>query len=285
MLMSKRLDRVKLVKGPQGHFERLDPLDNIGESTFVLAREAIEEGRTQLAKDLIDYLFVPEVKLVHDAGCNWLWGFPTFIKNNYGEDAVSDAWNGVMSTLRRGQRGGGPLGVKRGVGAEERLIYGYALMTWRMHRMGTYDGLKGFKVREYEDRLELEWDPCSSGGRMMRGDDLIDTQSLLEPPYSLGVTEVPHDWSWNKKGVCLYCAHCAILHAQMDVDRVGIVGWTIDPPTASNPKKVCLWTAYKNEDDVPAAYYKSIGREKPKRTTPQSKPKNPNKVLRVISSD
>ncbi len=112
--MSKSLDKVKLVKDSLGNFVRKDPLDNIGVSTFNLAREAIQSGKKKLAKDLVDYLFVPEVKLVHDAGCNWLWGFPTFIKNNYGEDAVSDAWNGVMQILRRGQRGGGPLGVKRG---------------------------------------------------------------------------------------------------------------------------------------------------------------------------
>ena len=285
--MSERLDKVKLVKDANGHWERRDSLDNIGISTFVLIKDAILEGRNQLAKDLVDYLFIPEVKLLNNSDSDWLWGWSSFALNNYGEDSVTEAWNRTLAISARGRGGrrGGPMGAPPEASAEDRLIKGYALMTWKDHRMGKYDGRDGFTVREYEDRLELVWDPCSSGGRMMRGDNIVNTPSRMGQPYNLAVTQVPHDWSWNKAGICLYCCHCAILHGQMDVDRTGYVGWTIDPPTAENPKKACIWTAYKNSDDAPEEYYKSLGRNKPPRKTPYVKPKNPNKLIRTIHSD
>ena len=84
-----------------GWLERMDPLDNIGVSTYSLIREAIQEGRNELAKDLTDYLFIPEAKLAHDASYEWLWGMPTFFQNNYGEgaagEAVREAINGTDS--------------------------------------------------------------------------------------------------------------------------------------------------------------------------------------------
>ena len=46
--MSERLDKVKLVKGHK--WERMDPLDNIGVSTYALIKDAIHEGKNELAK-------------------------------------------------------------------------------------------------------------------------------------------------------------------------------------------------------------------------------------------
>ena len=62
--MSERLDKVNLVKGQQ--WERQDPLDNVGVSTHVLIKDAIQEGKNQLAKDLIDYFYFWETKIVKD---------------------------------------------------------------------------------------------------------------------------------------------------------------------------------------------------------------------------
>jgi hypothetical protein len=90
--MSEQLDKVKLVKNPKGWWERMDPLENMGVSTFTLIRDAIKEGRKELAKDLLDYLFIPEAKLVHDAIYEQLWGWPSFIQKNYGEDEVYYAY-------------------------------------------------------------------------------------------------------------------------------------------------------------------------------------------------
>jgi hypothetical protein len=194
--MSERLDKVKLVKDEKGFWQRMDPLDNIGVSTFVLIKDAIEEGKNELARDLVDYLFIPETKLVHDAHGDWMLGWPSFIARNYGEDAVPEAYayvfkHGWASPLVDLE----PTVTKRG-SAEERLILTYALRTWTGHRMGTYDGRDGFVVKEYEDRLELDWDPCASGGRGMRGDDIWGTSSRVEEPYNQWATTVPHPWSW-----------------------------------------------------------------------------------------
>ena len=58
--MSKGLDKLKLVKGRK--WERMDDLDNIGVSTYALLKDAIKEGKTDLAKDIADYLYFWELK-------------------------------------------------------------------------------------------------------------------------------------------------------------------------------------------------------------------------------
>ena len=93
--MSKRLDKVKLVKGRQ--WERMDPMDNIGVSTYALIRDAIQEGRNELAKDLIDYLYFREVKFVRDSNCDLVGGFPQYYMTNFGEDALYGDYRAVMA--------------------------------------------------------------------------------------------------------------------------------------------------------------------------------------------
>jgi hypothetical protein len=282
--MSKRLDKVKLVKDEKGFFKRMDPIENIGVSTFVLIKDAIEESKFQLAKDLVDYLFIPEVKLVHDAHGDWMLGWPSFLARNYGEDVISEAyefvfrygWANPLATMK-------PEFHKRG-SAEERLILTYALRTWTGHRMGTYDGRDGFTVKDYEDRLELDWDPCASGGRGLRGDQMAGTPGRLEEPYNQWATTVPHKWSWGLTGVSGYCVHCCIIHAQWEVDKYGYLRFVQIPPTKDNPNRPCTWVAYKDEDDTPEEYYTMVGRVKPKRTSPPHKFSNPPKLLGVKHS-
>ena len=57
--MSERLDKLNLVKGYK--WERMDPLDNIGVPTYALIKDAIEEGKNDLARDLIDYVYFWEI--------------------------------------------------------------------------------------------------------------------------------------------------------------------------------------------------------------------------------
>ena len=48
-----------------------------------------------------------------------------------------------------------------------------------------------------------------------------DTGSRAEAPYDFGVTQEEHDWAWNEKGVCYYCAHCCFALEHWPARAVG----------------------------------------------------------------
>ena len=64
----------------------MDSLDNIGVSTYTLLKDAIQEGKNELAKDLADYLYFWERKPEFDLWC----GFGEFVRVYYGEYAEGE---------------------------------------------------------------------------------------------------------------------------------------------------------------------------------------------------
>ena len=96
--MSERLDKVKLVKGRK--WKRMDPLHNTGVSTYALIKDAIQEGKTELAKDLTDYLYFWELKFVRDTNIDLLGGFSQFFMTNYGENGLYEAFRETIMRMR-----------------------------------------------------------------------------------------------------------------------------------------------------------------------------------------
>ncbi|MFH1032407.1 MAG: hypothetical protein V1767_07610 [Chloroflexota bacterium] len=278
--MSKRLDKVKLVKGRQ--WERQDPIDNIGVSTYVLIKDAIQEGRNDLAKDLADYVYFWETKFARDTNFDLIAGWPEFVRINYGEYAEIEDQRAAMIQTRMWKL---PFTEKPTVQKREQSPYDYTMgYGWRMlkyHRMGKNDGAGGFTIEEYPDRYEFVWDPCYSGGRPRRGDPVTGTPPRTSPLYT--GNQVPHPWSWGKTGVPGYCMHCALIHNIMDVEQRGYLQWASGYP--DDPWKPCTYIAYKDVDWIPEEYYTRIGRTKPKVTSTAPRPKDVNKLIRVIHSD
>ena len=123
-------------------------------------------------------------------------------------------------------------------------------------------------LQEHEDRWELEFDPCGSGGRSSRGDPVEGTGSRVEPPYEFGVTRGEYDWAWNEKGVCYYCAHCCFALQLLPAERWGHPVRVVDSPlypqeTKGERPKKCRWTIYKSIEAIPQEAYERIGRTKP----------------------
>ena len=54
------------------------------------------------------------------------------------------------------------------------------------------------RMVEHEDRYELEFDPCGSGGRALRGDIVEGTPSRIQEPYNFGVIKGAYDWTDGK---------------------------------------------------------------------------------------
>ena len=124
------------------------------------------------------------------------------------------------------------------------------------------------EVTEDEEKYVIAFDPCGSGGRGQRGDLVEGTPSRSEAPYNFGVTTEEHDWAWNEKGVCYYCAHCCFALEYWPAQQWGHPLRVIDSPlypeeTSGEQPKKCTWTIYKSVDAIPAAAYARIGMSKP----------------------
>ena len=122
---------------------------------------------------------------------------------------------------------------------------------------------------EHDDRWEMTFDPCGSGGRALRGDIVEQTPSRLGPPYEFAYIEGAYDWTDGKAGMCVYCNHCQLLYEQWPMDRAGIPFLVVDPPTYpdgvghDDPPR-CRYTIYKSADAVPDEVYARSGKERPK---------------------
>jgi hypothetical protein len=235
-----------------GRAVRQEDVDDLGVPTQDQLVQAIDEGRLDDAKRLAGYM-VTEGKSLHDLFCDWVWDMQTQIAKRWGEDAVGDVLRSSQETwmLRRSWKG------FLGMTVPERVAVTAEIM--RAHHGGPkQDGALG--ITEDEHRFSIRMDPCGSGGRMRRGDPVDSTQSRLGAPYSFGVTQQPHDWSWGRTGVPYYCTHCA-MNEILPMEWGGHPLWVTDfEPDASKP---CHWHFYKTAEAIPEAYYTRVGRTKP----------------------
>jgi hypothetical protein len=235
-----------------GRAVRQEDVDDLGVPTQDQLVQAIDEGRLDDAKRLAGYM-VTEGKSLHDLFCDWVWDMQTQIAKRWGEDAVGDVLRSSQETwmLRRSWKG------FLGMTVPERVAVTAEIM--RAHHGGPkQDGALG--ITEDEHRFSIRMDPCGSGGRMRRGDPVDGTPSRLGAPYTFGVTQQPHDWSWGRTGVPYYCTHCA-MNEILPMEWGGHPLWVTDfEPDASKP---CHWHFYKTADAIPEAYYTRVGRTKP----------------------
>jgi hypothetical protein len=203
---------------------------------------------------------------LHDRGADLQGGLLTFVARRFGEPRIEDCYRYVLEPYL--QERYGPFDVRDRQYEETvyRNLY-LAFEAMRAHLCG--QGREGdLELEEYEDRVVLRFDPCGSGGRMQRGDTIEGTPSRTEPPYEFGVTQAEHDWAWNEKGVCYYCAHCCFALERWPAEQWGHPVRVVDSPlhpdetTDERPKK-CTWTIYKSLEAIPAEAYERIGLRKP----------------------
>lgn len=116
----------------------------------------------------------------------------------------------------------------------------------------------------FEDRVTFTFAPCGSGGRAVIGEPLDGTPPHMAPPYRWKALEERHDFAWNLKGVCTYCAHCCILTEKLPIESYGYPVRVVDPPLWPNDgHAVCKWTVYRTPEAVPEAVYARLGFRKP----------------------
>ena len=183
---------------------------------------------------------------VHDAQADWAWGLLSSLRDGLGEERMDEVFR-----------------VTQGRWVSERYA-ALGEMTPQESLELTIEGMRGhftgpgrrgrIDVVDEGDRFVLSFDPCGTGGRMRR-------DRRTEEPFRFAVTQQAHDWSWNRKGVCLYCAHCAVVNEILPIESLGTPMRVTDHP--ENDGDPCRWTIYKAPELVPDWVYERVGRPRP----------------------
>jgi hypothetical protein len=192
---------------------------------------------------------------VHDAQADWAWGLLSSLSDGLGEERMDEVFR-----------------VTQGQWVSERYA-ALGEMTPQESLELTIEGMRGHftgparagrvDVAEEDDRWILSFDPCGSGGRMRRSDPSRGQTPRTEAPFSFAVTAEAHDWSWGRKGVCLYCAHCAVVNEIIPIESLGTPMRMTEHPESPDDK--CRWTIYKSPDAVPDWVYERVGKQPPAR--------------------
>jgi hypothetical protein len=201
-------------------------------------------------------------RLAHDMDVDTLLGLFDVVIDELGEAAIGEMWEHLVQDWfdKRYAR----FDVSRADWKDSfRLLVFVSFEAMHGHLCGRKrEG--DVEYREFEDRVELEFDPCGSGGRAYRGEPLEGTGSRMEAPYGFKPVRGAYDFTWNKPGICTYCAHCCVLTELMPARAFGYPVRVIDPPSyphAANAK--CRYTIYKDPRAIPEHVYRRIGLEKP----------------------
>jgi hypothetical protein len=203
---------------------------------------------------------------LHDRYADLMAGLLAFVARRFGEAALEPCYRSVLEPYIQERYMVFDVRYRPYADTLVRNLY-ISLEAMRCHLVGP-DRRGDVGLEEFDDRWELRFDPCGSGGRILRGDDLEGTGSRVLEPYEFGVTQERHPWAWNEVGVCYYCAHCNLALSTLPAERWGHPVRTVDPPLwrgEDDPltRKQCTWTIWKSLEAIPEREYERIGRTKP----------------------
>lgn len=227
---------------------REDEPNEVGVSTLKNAFAAMDRGDTAEARRIVEYARL-EWQVVHDMYVNWCWSFFTYIAKNYGEGEVEKAMRFVIDSYYKER-------YDKVMASDVKTQLQLSVEGLRGHLMGP--GRQGeIEVTEEPERYKLTLNSCGSGGVARQR-----VESGREPnPQLYGFSEEAHPWTWGKKDVCYYCAHCALVNEVMSIEGYGHpMRITEYPEKAEDP---CVWYIYKDPKDIPAEYYERVGKPAP----------------------
>ena len=211
--------------------------------------------------------FREDWRRLHDRYADVMAGVLAYVAGRFGEAALEDCYRAVLEPYIQERYMPFDTRVHPYESTLERNVY-TVFEAMRAHLVGPKrDGEIEFE--EDDDKITVRFDPCGSGGRQLRGDDVEGTGSRVLEPYEFGVTDGEYDWAWNEKGVCYYCAHCCLTLEKLPAERWGHPVRVVEPPIwggsadADSTRRKCTWTVYKSLEAIPEAAYERIGHTKP----------------------
>lgn len=213
---------------------------------------AIEAGSVDDFNRLLDSYVTREAWFIHDTSADWSWALLSVFMREWGE--------GILDEVLR-------------VTEEPWVTVRYAAlkeMTQEQSLQLTVEGMRGhftgpdraghIFIDDEPDRYVMHFKYCGSGGRMRNGDPQVGSGSRLEAPYHFLNVEGAYGWTWNRKNVCAYCAHCAVVNQVLPIEGLGHpMRMTLYP---ENPTDPCRWVIYKDKTNFPEEAFTSVGKMK-----------------------
>ncbi len=203
---------------------------------------------------------------LHDRSADLMAGILAYVVKRFGEAKLEDCYRAVMEPYLQERYMVFDVTKTPYEDTIDRNLY-IALEAMRGHLVGP-ERNGDIELVEEDDRWVMRFDPCGSGGRIMRGDPVEGTGSRVLAPYEFGVLEEARPWTWGETGVCHYCAHCNLALSTIPAERWGHPVRTVDPPLwrgEDDPatRAKCQWTIWKSLEAIPEREYERIGRTKP----------------------
>jgi len=214
-----------------------EQLEELCTQTVDLLIGAIQSGDKEKAIAFAKQLH-EEGLFVHDGLLRWLTGLLSHIYRNYGDEALekahrdtSEVWLGPL------MQAWADLDVKGKVEVLAKIL--------RVHFMPV-------KIQEDDDKFVAWSQPCTGGSLLQQG--------VYDPPLSLAKIREPHDWTFGRSDLPIYCTHCAFMNIMP-------IEWTGEPFIISVPGEklgtdICKRILYKDPDNIPEEVYQTVGKEK-----------------------
>lgn len=243
--------RLAAMEARIGEPPRLTLGDDVAVAERSVARDAVRAGDAASARVALDALRDARIT-VHDNQADWSWGLLTLFREALGEAPMGEVMRATMEPWLRERYAA--LGAMT-----PREIFELTIEGMRGHYVGP--GRTGVvDVRDEPDRWVMEFDPCGTGGRMRRGDPGRGQVPRTDPPYDFSMVQEAYPWTWGERGVCLYCAHCAVVNEILPIEQHGTPMRVTDYP--QQPGDRCRWTVYKDPAFVPLEAFTRVGKER-----------------------
>jgi hypothetical protein len=224
-----------------------EELRELSRPTMDRAIEAMDAGDLAKARALCEGMKY-EWLMLHDLYTHGIAALLSFVKERLGEDAVADAQVDNYGYWERQVEKIGQL--------DRRAVVELLAATWRAHSTSGVGRNPGaFTITEDEQKVTFAMNPCGSGQRLWRN-------GFYEGENALAVTDEAHDWSYDRKGLPIYCTHCTFMNESLPIRWLGMPLYPSHPP-GDYDHDPCVWHWYKDPADIPAEHWERYGLEKP----------------------
>ncbi len=256
-------DLARLLAHPDGR--GFDPEEQWGrvEAARDATRSALQAHDTGTSLAELENL-VEQWRQCHDRDVDLIAGLMNEVVERFGEPALGRMYDAILVPWFNERYALFDVDDHEWVDAMH-LNLQVAFEAMRGHLCGP--GRRGdVEFEERGDRYVLSFDPCGSGGRQVRGDEIEGTPPRHESPYAWPLTQEPAVLNHFEPGVCHYCAHCILLTEVMPMRAFGYPVRAVDPPRLvadGQPPQKCSWTVFKDPEAVPEEYYTRVGMTRP----------------------
>ena len=202
---------------------------------------AIDEGDADKARRIAQRMY-NEFLSMHDLYRNWVAATLSEIGRRYGDEVLEEivtegtrAW--WQPTSDRFSTD--PQATKKNI---------------KMFVAGLHGHLQPLGIKEDDDKVEIQLQPCGSGGRLVSEGKYEGAKGWLK-------IEKPQRLTYGREDFPVYCAHESAME-RVDIQNRG-KPFVVVEPAAEIGKGYCTMIVYKDPDKIPAKYYERLGLKKP----------------------